>query len=74
MKGYSRYFWAVHFIGDIFLINIAFIIMYVLKFKTIDFSDDYRFLIVIYNAVFILVALMLKLYKMGSKLEFTTAS
>ena len=64
MKGYSRYFWAVHFIGDIFLINIAFIIMYVLKFKTIDFSDDYRFLIVIYNAVFILVALMLKLYEL----------
>ncbi len=64
MKGYSRYFWAVHFVGDIFLINFAFIVMYVLKFKTIDFSDDYRFLIVIYNAVFILVALMLKLYEL----------
>ena len=64
MKGYSRYFWAVHFIGDIFFINIAFILMYFLKFDTIDFTDDYRFLIVIYNAVFILVALMLQLYEL----------
>jgi putative colanic acid biosysnthesis UDP-glucose lipid carrier transferase len=38
--------------------------MYVLKFETIDFSDKYRFLIIIYNAVWILVALMLKLYEL----------
>ncbi len=37
--------------------------MYVLKFDTIDFSDKYRFLIVIYNAVWILVALTLQLYE-----------
>ena len=64
MKGYSRYFWFGHFIGDVFFINIAFIMMYVLKFDTIDFSDKYRFLIVIYNAVWILVALMLQLYEL----------
>ncbi len=66
MKGYSRYFWVIHFLADIFLINLAFVLMYVVKFDTIDFSDKYRFLILIYNAVFILVALLLKLYELKS--------
>ena len=64
MKGYSKYFWFIHFIGDIFVINIAFIIIYILKFDTLLFSDKYRFLIIIYNAVWILVSLMLKLYEL----------
>jgi len=37
--------------------------MYIFKFDTIDFSDKYRFLIIIYNTVWILVALMLQLYE-----------
>ena len=65
MKGYSRYFWFIHFIGDVFLINIAFILVYYIKFETIDFSDKYRFLFIIFNAVWILVALMLKLYQLN---------
>ena len=44
--------------------------MYVLKFETIDFSDKYRFLIIIYNAVWILVALMLKLYELKQLKRF----
>ena len=64
MKGYSRYFWFIHFIGDIFLINIAFILTYIFKFGTIDFTDNYRFLIIIYNSVWILTALMLQLYQL----------
>jgi Undecaprenyl-phosphate glucose phosphotransferase len=64
LKGYSRYFWFIHFIGDIFFINIAFILIYMLKFETLDFSDKYRFLIIIYNAVWILTALMLQLYEL----------
>ena len=64
MKGYSRYFWFIHFIGDVLLINIAFILMYQFKFDTLDFSDKYRFLIIIYNAIWILVALMLQLYRL----------
>ncbi|MAW30985.1 MAG: undecaprenyl-phosphate glucose phosphotransferase [Flavobacteriales bacterium] len=63
MKGYSKYFWFIHFIGDVFFINIAFVVMYYFKFDTIDFSDKYRFLIIIYNAIWILVCLMLKLYE-----------
>ena len=64
MKGYSKYFWFIHFIGDVFFINIAFILMYIMKFDSLEFSDKYRFLIIIYNAVWILVALMLKLYEL----------
>jgi len=64
MRGYSRYFWSIHFIGDIFLINISFILMYYLKFETIDFSDKYRSLLIIFNANWILVALSLKLYEL----------
>ena len=64
MKGYSRYFWFLHFLGDVFFINISFILMYYLKFETIDFSDEYRFLLIIFNANWILVALSLKLYEL----------
>ena len=64
MKSYSKYFWFIHFIGDILFINIAFILMYYLKFDSIDFSDKYRFLLIIFNANWILVALMLKLYEL----------
>ena len=65
MKGYSKYFWFIHFIGDILFINIAFILMYYLKFDSIDFSDKYRFLLIIFNANWILVAFMLKLYELN---------
>ena len=65
MKGYSRYFWFIHFIGDIFFINISFIFTYYMKFGTIDFSDKYRFLFIIFNSIWILVALMLKLYELN---------
>ena len=65
MKGYSKYFWFIHFIGDVFLINIAFILTYFMKFETLDFSDKYRFLVITFNAVWILVALMLKLYELN---------
>ena len=64
MKGYSRYFWFIHFMGDIFFINFSFILMYFYKFDTIDFSDKYRFLIIIYNSVWILVALVLQIYQL----------
>ena len=65
MKGYSKYFWFIHFIGDILCINIAFILIYYLKFDSFDFSDKYRFLLIIFNANWILVALMLKLYELN---------
>ena len=63
MKGYSQYFWAIHFLGDIVIINIAFILTYYLKFESLDFSDKYRFLLIVFNSIWVLVAFMLKLYE-----------
>ena len=39
--------------------------MYVYKFETIDFSDNYRFLLLFYNAVWIIVSLALQLYELS---------
>ena len=64
MKGYSRYFWLIHFIGDFFLLNFSFFFTYYLKFESFVFEDNYRFLIIIFNAIWILVVLMLNLYQL----------
>ena len=63
MRGYSKYFWFIHFCGDVFFINIAFFLAYYIKFDVLYFEDHYRFLFVIFNSVWILVALMLSLYE-----------
>ena len=62
MKGYSRYFWAVHFAGDLLFINIAFVVTYYIKFETFLFSDKYKFLLLIFNFIWTLTAFLLKLY------------
>ena len=64
MKGYSQYFWVIHFIGDLLIVNFAFLLSYFLKFETLMFSDKYRFLFIIFNGIWVLVALFLELYKL----------
>ena len=64
MKGYSKYFWFILFIGDLFLINLSFVLSYYFKFNSFDFSDQYRFLLIIFNSVWILVAFVLNLYQL----------
>ena len=64
MKGYSQYFWVIHFIGDLVIVNFAFLVTYYLKFETLIFSDKYKFLFIIFNGIWVLVALFLKLYKL----------
>ena len=64
MKGYSQYFWVIHFTGDLFIVNFAFLLTYYLKFETLMFSDKYKFLFIIFNGIWVLVALFLKLYKL----------
>ena len=66
MKGYSRYFWAIHFAGDLILINLAFVITYYIKFETFLFSDKYKFLLLIFNFIWILTVFSLKLYDIKS--------
>lgn len=65
MKGYSRYFWAIHFIGDIVIINLAFFLNYYLKFETLDLNDnsqDYQALFLIFNFIWVFTAFSIKLY------------
>ncbi|MAR20476.1 MAG: undecaprenyl-phosphate glucose phosphotransferase [Flavobacteriales bacterium] len=64
MRGYSKYFWVIHFVGDIILLNFSFFLTYYLKFDSFIFEDNYRFLVIIFNAVWILVVLMLSLYQL----------
>ena len=64
MRGYSKYFWVIHFVGDIVLLNFSFFLTYYLKFDSFIFEDNYRFLVIIFNAVWILVVLMLSLYQL----------
>ena len=64
MRGYSKYFWVIHFVGDIILLNFSFFLTYYLKFDSFVFEDNYRFLVIIFNAVWILVVLMLSLYQL----------
>ena len=49
MKGYSQYFWVIHFIGDLLVANFSFLLSYYLKFETLIFSDKYKFLFIIFN-------------------------
>ena len=62
MKGYSRYFWFIHFVGDIFLINISFLLSYYYKFGSFITDDRYIFLLVIFNFIWMFTAFMLDLY------------
>ena len=64
MKGYSQYFWIIHFIGDLFIVNFAFLLSYYQKFETLIFSDKYKFLFIIFNLIWVLVTLFLALYKL----------
>ena len=66
MKGYSRYFWAIHFAGDLLFINFAFLLTYYIKFETFLFSDKYKFLLLIFNFIWTLTAFLLKLYDIKS--------
>jgi Undecaprenyl-phosphate glucose phosphotransferase len=62
MKGYSRYFWFIHFLGDIILINISFLLSYYYKFGHFISDDRYIFLLVIFNFIWVFTAFMLDLY------------
>ena len=62
MKGYSRYFWFIHFLGDIILINAAFLSAYFYKFGGLISDDRYIFLLLIFNFIWMFTAFMLDLY------------
>ena len=65
MKGYSKYFWIVHFSGDLVLINLSYLLSYYYKFNTLHFSDKYIVLLIFFNLIWILTAFLLKLYALN---------
>ena len=62
MRGYSRYFWFIHFLGDLILINFSFLVSYFYKFGSLIDDDRYFFLLLIFNFIWMFTAFMLDLY------------
>ena len=62
MRGYSRYFWFIHFLGDLILINLSFLLSYFYKFDSLIQDDRYLFLLLIFNFIWMFTAFMLDLY------------
>ena len=62
MRGYSRYFWFIHFFGDLILINFSFLASYYYKFGSLIKDDRYLFLLFIFNFIWMFTAFMLDLY------------
>ena len=62
MRGYSRYFWFIHFLGDLILINFSFLLSYFYKFDSLIQDDRYLFLLLIFNFIWMFTAFMLDLY------------
>lgn len=64
MEGrYSRFIGFIHFIGDILLLNIAFLIARELRFDAIfSFNDQYRVLLIMCNLLWGIVAFGLRIY------------
>ena len=62
MRGYSRYFWFIHFLGDLILINFSFLLSYFYKFDSLINDDRYLFLLLIFNFIWMFTAFMLDLY------------
>ena len=62
MRGYSRYFWFIHFLGDLILINFSFLASYYYKFGSLIHDDRYFFLLLIFNFIWMFTAFMLDLY------------
>jgi len=62
MRGYSRFFWFIHFFGDLVLINFSFLTSYYYKFGSLIKDDRYFFLLLIFNFIWMFTAFMLDLY------------
>ena len=62
MKGYSKYLWFLHFVGDVILINISFFTSFYFKFSHFNLEDRYTFLLLIFNFIWVFTAFALNLY------------
>ena len=62
MKRASRKMWFFLGVGDLFHINLAFLLAYHLRFGTFQLPDQYVFLLLIFNLTWTVVASTLRLY------------
>ena len=62
MRGYSKYFWFIHFLGDLIIINFSFLASYYYKFGSLIKDDRYFFLLLIFNFIWMFTAFMFDLY------------
>ncbi|MCG3167612.1 MAG: hypothetical protein POELPBGB_03406 [Bacteroidia bacterium] len=67
MEGrYSRFIGFLHFVGDILLLNVAFLIAREIRFgEQIVFNDQYRVLLIMFNLLWGIVAFGLRIYDIG---------
>ena len=66
IKGLSKFIKLVHFIGDVLLLNFSFLLAYYFKFPGnifLNFDLHYFFLIIVFNCIWIILVLLLKLYE-----------
>ncbi len=68
MQRYSKFFKALHFIVDIFILNVAIILAFHTRFTADDyplgFQDKYVVLYMVFNIVWVLVALVFRIYEL----------
>lgn len=67
-KGYSKFIKLIHFSGDIFLLNLVFLLSY-LFYNQINplfsFNDHYIFLLIAFNLLWLLLGLTIDPYEIG---------
>lgn len=63
MKRSSRKMWFFLGVGDLFHINLSFLVAYHLRFGTYDLPEKYIFLLLIFNFSWIVVASLFRLYQ-----------
>ena len=64
-RGYSKFIKFIHFTGDVFLLNIAFLTSYLFYNKIyplFSFNDHYSFLLIAFNLLWVIIALLLHPY------------
>ena len=64
-SNYSKFIKSIHLLGDLFFINISFIVAYYIKFENIHLAEDDKYftLLLVYNLCWIFTTYILKTYE-----------
>ncbi len=75
VKGLSKFIKSIHFLGDLIILNFAFIVAFFIKFgyapKYIDADPHYLYLYIVYNTIWLVIVMYLDIYdiKRVSRIE-----